>query len=198
MINLVQFPFSAPIYFCYAAPVLILAAGALFALIPRPPQLALGLLTVFYLLFVIWRVTPAFVYNMGYTATPYFQTVPLNLPRGGNLRVDPIQADAYGELIPFIQTHTSGEFTYAGPDCPEIYFLTGLKNPMRTLFDSFDEPEGRTERILQAIETHHITVLTFNEKPAFAGKINRELEQVVQGRFPQSKQMGNFLVRWRD
>jgi len=198
MTSLVQFPFSAPIYFCYAAPVLILAANALFALIPRPPHLVLGVLMVFYLLFVVWRVTPAFVYNMGFSAMPYVQTVPLNLPRGGNLRIDAIQADAYGELIPFIQAHTSGGFTYAGPDCPEIYFLTGLKNPTRTLGDSFDDPVGRTDRILQAIDAHHITVLTFNEKPAFAGNIDRELEQVVQSRFPQSKLIGHFLVRWRD
>jgi hypothetical protein len=160
--------------------------------------LALGVLLVFYLLFVVYRVTPAFVFDMGFTAAPDVQTEPLKLARGGNLRVDPIQADVYEELIPFIQAHTSGEFTYAGPDCPEIYFLTRLKNPTRTLGDSFDEPEGRTERILRAIETHNITVLTFNEKPGFAGEINRELEQIVQSRFPQSKQVGNFRVRWRE
>ncbi len=83
MTSLVQFPFSAPIYFCYAAPVLILAANALFALIPTlPTHLVLGVLMVFYLLFVLWRVTPAFVYNMGFSATPHVQTVLLNLPAG--------------------------------------------------------------------------------------------------------------------
>ena len=198
MTSLVQFPFSAPIYFCFAAPVGALAAGALLAFIPRPPRVALGFLLVFYLLFVVYRVTPAFVFDMGYNAAPDVQTEPLKLARGGNLRVDPVQADEYKELIPFIQTHTSEEYMYAGPDCPEIYFLTGLKNPTRTLGDSFDEPEGRTERILQAIEAHHLTVLTFNEKAAFAGTINRELEQVVQSRFPQSKQIGNFRVMWRE
>ncbi len=198
MTNLVQFPFSAPIYFCYVAPVLVLATGALLELIPRPPRLALGALLIFFLLFVVWRVTPAFIFNMGITAAPDVQTEPLKLARGGNLHVNPIQAQVYEELIPLVQAHASGEFTYAGPDCAEIYFLTGLKNPTRTLFDSFDDPEGRTERILQAIETHHITVLTFNENPGFAGNINWELEQVVKSRFPQSKQIGNFRVRWRE
>jgi len=198
MISLVQFPFSAPIYFCFAAPGGVLAAGALLALIPRPPRVALGFLLAFYLMFVVYRVTPAFVFDMGYNAAPDVQTEPLKLARGGNLRGDPVTADEYQELIPFIQTHASGDYIYAGPDCPEIYFLTGLKNPTRTLGDSFDEPEGRTERILQAIETHHITVLTFNEKAAFAGTINRELEQVVQSRFTQSKQIGNFRVMWRE
>jgi hypothetical protein len=198
MTNLVQFPFSAPIYFCYVAPVLVLAAGALLALIPRPPRLALGILLVFYLLFVVWRVTPAFVFDMGFAATPDVQTEPLKLARGGNLRVDPIQAQVYEELISLVQTHASGEFTYAGPDCAEIYFLTGLKNPTRTLFDSLDEPQGRTERILQAIENHHITVLTFNDQPGFALGINHELEQLVKSHFPYSKQVGHFRVRWRE
>jgi hypothetical protein len=199
MTSLVQFPFSAPIYFCYVAPVLVLAASALFAFIPRPPHLALGVLMVFCLLFAVWRATPAFVSHMGHTpAAPHFQMETLNLPRGGNLRIDSIQADVYEELIPFIQAHASGGFTYAGPDCAEIYFLTGLKNPTRTLFDSFDEPEGRTERILRAIDAHHITTLTFNDQPGFAGKINQELEQAVQTSFPHSKQVGHFQVRWRE
>jgi hypothetical protein len=199
MTSLVQFPFSAPIYFCYVAPVLVLAASALFAFIPRPPHLALGVLMVFCLLFAVWRATPAFVSHMGHTpAPPHFQMETLNLPRGGNLRIDSIQADVYEELIPFIQAHASGGFTYAGPDCAEIYFLTGLKNPTRTLFDSFDEPEGRTERILRAIDAHHITTLTFNDQPGFAGKINQELEQAVQTSFPHSKQVGHFQVRWRE
>jgi hypothetical protein len=198
MTSIVQFPFSAPIYFCFAAPIGVLAAGALLSRIPRPPRLALGFLLAFYLLFVVYRVTPAFVYDMGYKAAPDVQTAPLKLARGGNLRGNPVQTDEYQKLIPFIQAHASGEYIYAGPDCPEIYFLTGLKNPTRTLGDSFDEPVGRTERILQAIETHHITVLTFNEKAAFAGTINRELEQVVQSRFTQSKQIGNFRVMWRE
>ena len=197
MTSIVQFPFSAPIYFCYAAPTLILAASALFALTPAPPRLALGVLGVFYLLFVGWRVTPAFVFRMGYSATPYSQAATLTLPRGGNVTMEPIQADMYQELIPLIQAHSSSEFTYAGPDCAEIYFLTGLKNPTRTLFDSFDDPNGRTDRILQAIDAHRITVLTFNDQPGFAGTINRQLEEAVKTSFPYSKQLGHFQVRWR-
>jgi hypothetical protein len=198
MTSLVQFPFSAPIYFCYVAPVLVLATAALFSLIPRPPHLALGALMIFYLLFAVARVTPGFIYNMGFSAAPDSETQPLKLARAGNLRVEPNRAAVYEELIPFIQAHASGEFIYAGADCPEIYFFTALKNPTRTLVDSFDEPEGRTQRILDAIETHHITVLAFNETPSFAGTINRELEQAVKSSFPQSKQIGNFRVRWRE
>jgi hypothetical protein len=135
---------------------------------------------------------------MGISATPYFQTQPLNLPRGGNVLVDPIQADVYDRLIPFLQSHSSSDFTYAGPDCAEIYFLSGLKNPTRTLFDSFDEPVGRKERILQAIDARRITTIVFNELPGFAGTINRELEKAAETKFPHSKQFGRFLVRWRD
>ena len=198
MTSLVQFPFSAPIYFCYAAPVLILAAAGLFGFIPGTPRIALGALMIFYLLFVIWRITPSFVNDMGYAASSDFQTEELSLPRGGQLRISPIEAQMYEELIPLIRQHTVGDFTYAGPDCAEIYFLAGLKNPTRTLFDSFDDPAGRTLRIQKAIEAHHITVLTFNERPGFAGKINQDLEQLVKTDFPYSRQVGNFRVRWRE
>lgn len=198
MTSLVQFPFSAPIYFCYAAPVLILAAAALFGLLPKPPRFALGALITFYLLFVIWRVTPAFVFNMGYTPSPVLFGAELNLPRGGHIRMDPTDAQMYEDLIQLIRQHAAGDYIYAGPDCAEIYFLTGLKNPTRTLFDSFDEPAGRTRRILDSINARHITVLAFNEKPGFAGKINHDLEDRVQADFPYSRQIGHFQVRWRE
>jgi hypothetical protein len=51
---------------------------------------------------------------------------------------------------------------------------------------------------LNAIDAHHITVLTFNEQPSFAGRIDQNLEDQVKDMFPYSKQIGHFRVRWKE
>lgn len=197
LMTLVQFPFSGGIYFCYAAPVLILAAGALFTSLPRPPHFVLGVLLIFYALFAAWRVTPAFIFNIGVGNAPDIQTEPLQMPRAGGLRVDPVEAAMYDELIQLVQQHAGGEYIYAAPDCPEVYFLSGLKNPTRTLFDFFHDPADRDARILQTIESHHIKVVAFNEEPGFSGGMDDHLEEMLEDRFPFTQQVGHFQVRWR-
>src|SRR5439155_25723243 len=127
--SVVQFPFGAPVYFFYAAPLVILAATALFASAAQPPRFVLGALLCFYLLFVILRVSPGLIYELGTKYAPDIQTNRLTIARAGGLRVQPSDALLYDELIPLVQSHAAGKFIYAAPDCPEVYFLSGLQNP---------------------------------------------------------------------
>ena len=57
---------------------------------------------------------------------------------------------------------------YAGPDTPEIYALTGLRNPTRSLFDYLD-PIGlraRTRDLLRALRSRGVTAIVINRDPA--------------------------------
>lgn len=197
MCNLVRFPFTAPIYFCYVSPLLALSLLAVLSWREQPPRFLLGSLLVFYLLFAVLRFTPSFIYAMGdvYISDPESQ--PLRLERAGGLRVDPDEAEEYERLIPVIQQHAAGEYIYAAPDCPEVYFLSGLRNPIRTLFDFFDDPTGRNERILSAIETHQVKVVAIFSKPEFSVPLAPEIKTVLAERFPYSTTVGRFEVRWR-
>ena len=196
MSSLVQFPFSAPIYFCYVAPLTILAATALLASTPQSPRLILGALAAFYLLFGVLIVTPSFIYTMGYSYTPDLQTLQLALPRAGGIRIDPGEAQLYQRMIPLIQAHAIGEYMYAAPDCPEVYFLSGLQNPTRTLFDFFDDPTDRTERILSALENRHVNVVAIKRWPSFSRPMSNDLERAIEERFPHSTDVGLFVIRW--
>src|ERR1700719_2027710 len=111
--RLVQFPFTAPIYFCYVGPLVILFATALFASAARPPRFVLGTLLVFYLLFAVLRVTPGFIYQMGSRYAPDTQTEQITLARAGGLRVDPTDAQKPQELINKVQSHAGRGFVYA-------------------------------------------------------------------------------------
>jgi hypothetical protein len=194
--GLVQFPFAGPVYFCYVAPLAILAAVAMLRDFPGIPRLLLAVLFLYYLLFVVFRATPTFIYDMGQHYERDFETQTLDLPRAGNLRVDGDHVQIYKELIPLVQKHAGTGEIYAAPDCPEVYFLAGYKNPTRVLFDFFDDPAGRTERILKMIDTRPIRVVVIDLDPGFSGEIPDELHDALVERFPAEDRVGHFEVRW--
>ena len=111
--------------------------------------------------------------------------------------MDAQSAGLYNALIPIIQQHANGQFIYADPDCPEVYFLAGFRNPTRTLFDFFDAPEGRTQRILNAIQNHHVNVIVLASQQSFSPPIVPDLLAALKDRFPQSANVGRFEVRWK-
>jgi hypothetical protein len=195
--NLIRFPFSAPIYYCYALPLVLLAVVAVLSALDDPPRLLLGALLAFYLLFAVLILTPGFIYAMGAFAQPDPQTRTLTLERSGPLRVSPTQAEAYERLIPLVRTHAGeSSYTFATPDCAEVYFLSGLRSMRRTMFDFFDEPVGRKEAILDGLERHGVKVIVICAQAQFSRR-DKALEAVLAERFPQSAVVGRFTVRWR-
>ena len=196
--TLIQLPFSAGIYFCYVAPLLAISLASIFAIPTRVSRPILGPLLAFYLAFAVFRVTPGFLYSMGYFYQPDPETTRLQLPRAGGLRVDAARAQEYEELIPVIRAHAGfSDYIYAAPDCPEVYFLAAKRNPTRTLFDFFDEPTDHVQRVLSAIDAHDVHVIALYSQPEFSPPISSDLATTLRERFPQSQQVGEFQVRWR-
>ena len=196
--TLIQFPFSARIYFCYIAPLLALSLGALFSVPARVSRPVLGMLLAFYFAFAVFRVTPSFLHAMAYFYQPDPETEPLRLPRAGGLRIDRPRAIEYERLIPEIQAHAGpGEYIYAGPDCPEVYFLAGKRNPTRTMFEFLEDPGEQTARVLRAIDTHQVEAVVVYSSPEFSRPLPPELLAALREHFPQAERIGQFEVRWR-
>jgi len=97
-----------------------------------------------------------------------------------------------------VGAHAQGDYIWAGPDCPEVYFLAAKRNPTRTLFDFFDEPAGRTVRVLDAIERHDVRVVVFNRRPPFSGAPPSDLVEALVERFPRTLDARWLHVRWRE
>jgi hypothetical protein len=195
--SVVQFPFSAAIYFCYVAPLVALTLFALLSLFPQLSQRLLVCVLGFYLLFAVTRITPGFIYEMEESYKPDMQIAPLNLDRAGGLRVTAEEASRYQELIAVVREHTRGPFIYAAPDCPEVYFLAGFRNPTRSLFDFLDDSSERRDEVLNALESHQVNVIVIYDKPAFSGELPETLRDALEERFPSSREVGPFDVRWR-
>jgi hypothetical protein len=195
--SLVQFPYAAPIYSCYVAPLAFLAMVALLRQFPAIPRSLLVTLWAGYLLFAVLRVTPGFIHNMGFRYQPEMQTQTLDLPRAGGLRVDAQSAAVYSRLIPLIQQHAGAGEIYAGRDCPEVYFLAGYRNPTPDIYDFLRGQAGSSEPVLQMLDARAIRVVVLNLNPPFSGMVPGDLQRAIAERFPNEQQVGNFEVRWR-
>src|SRR5262249_3762470 len=166
--SLVAFPFAAPVYFCYAAPLAFLAFASLLRLVGCPPESLTAFVAGYYLVFavlVLDRQTPN---HIGVDPTAKVEGLArLDLPRGGVL-VKSSDAREYRAVIDTLKAHARGEFTYAGPDAPEIYFLSGLRNPTRQLFDFLDPRGSDPTELLAILERRHVTAVVINRKIEFS------------------------------
>lgn len=196
--GLVQFPFAAPIYFFYFASFIALLILALVGSEPRSPRLLHASVLAFYLLFALLRTNPGYVYRLGYHFERYDPRAVLDLPRAGGLRVTAEDAELYGSLIPLIQEKSGGKPIYAGPDCPEIYFLSGLEEVTPDGAVLHRDPMLRPEELLRSLEENGTRAVVLSQKPAWATKIRPEVFAQFEKLFPHSRGIGRFVARWKD
>ena len=194
--TLVQFPFTAPIYFAYVAPLLFLTIAAFRSLREDTARPVVALLAGFYLAFPILRVTPGFIYHMGRHAAANAYTKPFRL-QGGAFRVRPSEDSIYSAIDDLLRAHATGAYIYAGPDSPEVYFLSGFRNPTRSLFDFFDARMRDREYLMRIIGEKEITAVVVNREPAFSQVLPADMVSALTDRFPHDSTVGQFTVRWR-
>ncbi len=196
--SLVQVPYAGPLYILYFAPIAILAVLATVAtqsarLGPRA-AIAAG----FFLIYGLTAVDPGHVsvWDGHLRAADTWPTVPLRLPRTG-LTSSPVFAERYERVVALLHAHSQpGGFTYAAPDCPEVYFLAQLQNPTRTLFDFLDDARDHDARVMRAIDARHVTAVAINTFPMFSPPIDPLLAAALRDRYPDSAVVDNFVVRW--
>ena len=195
--NLIQFPFIAPMYLLYIVPLVILAVTALISRLQDPPRLLVAAVFCFYLLYAMLEVTPGFIYAMGWHYSPDGESAKLTLPRAGGLRVSPETARTSEALGALLEQHANGEYIYATPDCPEVYFLYGFRNPTRTLLDFLDDPVGRTDRIVNALHAKNVSIVVINQRPQFSDPVPSDLRAALEREFPAQQVVDPFIVRWK-
>jgi hypothetical protein len=194
--SLVQFPFPAEIYFCYVAPLALLTAVALFRYLRTVTPPVPATIAAFYMAFAVVRVNTSTLGTMGITYEPYMRTERLPLERGA-IDVPSVHAAGYPLLLRALHERARGGYTWAAPDCPEIYFLSGLRNPTRSLFEFFDGVDGHAERVLRALDEHGVTAVVLNREPAFSPRLDAGLVAALERRYPYAMEIGPFQVRWR-
>lgn len=193
--SLVQYPFAAPIYAAYVAPLALLALlGVLSA---NHVDAGRGPLTVFpYLaVFLVLRAHPGTIRELGVHPGERVYTERLTLERGGIL-VTPAEKFQYERTVHLLQAHADGHFTLSAPDSPEIYYLSGLSNPTRRLYGFFAADDGEPDDILSTIRTNGIRAVAINREPDFSAPISSPISDSIAARLPRSERVGKFTVRW--
>lgn len=196
LFSLVQYPFAAPVYFLYLAPLVALAALAAVSTRPHRSRAAAAIPLAFYVVFGLTRINPGFIYNLGYRYEPYGPLTLLDLPRGG-IRVPVADRNGYTWLIAVVHAHDGGQPILALPDAPEVYFLTGSENPTPTLYEAFDDTTGAVDRLLAVATARDVHVVVVNQRPGFSPPLSAAAKAAIARRFPSAEQVGDFTVRWR-
>jgi hypothetical protein len=141
----------------------------------------------FYLFFGVLMLVPDHIYELTHTVGPMDE---LKLERAGGLRIE--YAADFAGLIQFLQTHSRNGLMYAGNDCPELYFLSGLKkrNPRRWGPPAID--------VSKALRSDDLKLVVINESPFFPlARMSPEVRAEVEREFPESRVMGIFHAFWR-
>ena len=189
--SLNQYPFAAPIYFCYTTPLVVtagVAAADAAACLRTRVTLPLATLLV---LFAVLVANRGGIDPLGHFYAPVRLEADLDLPRA-HLRVDAAEGDAYRRLVTTIALHHRGGQLIAGPDCPEVYFLAGLKSPSGALFDFFSDADPD-----DAAPWLNGEVIIINHRPQFSPVPSATLVAALQRNFAQGERIGPFEVRWR-
>jgi hypothetical protein len=143
-------------------------------------------------LFAIVALNPGYVYLLGAKYEHKSFPAELGIDRA-RLLVSPEDARVYSRVVDLIRTHSKGDYIYAAPDCPEVYFLAAKRNPRRVNFDFF-EPTATAD--LPALwRKYSVDVVVLNHRPMFSAAPVDEAA-LAQETFHEGVQVGQFEVRW--
>ncbi|MEJ2204101.1 MAG: glycosyltransferase family 39 protein [Gemmatimonadota bacterium] len=183
--SLVQFPYSSPAYFFYAAPLGVLATMALLhAAGRRRPGPVAGVLAALYTFL-----------GAGYVAgVAASSTTPLALERGG-IRVSEADAEQYARMTEVVRTHGRGGDIWAGPDAPEVYFLSGKPNRTPVIYEFLTPSSPTPEELVRFLDTR--TVVVINSRPLFSAPLSDDVQARLTRAFPEEEAIGPYIVRWR-
>lgn len=172
-----QFPFAQPVYYLYVWPIALVAAAALSTHAEQEPvasDVVAGrslLAPVTAGRIALFAVAAFFMVRCGADGVQYeFRDPDDNQPRGyrtlSGLKVWPEVAARYDGIAEAVARVPKDRTILAGPDSPEIYFLTGRENPTRLMYDFFAEPDSHP--LNSPERPREIGAVIINRAPAFS------------------------------
>lgn len=193
---LLEYPFAAPIYVLYAFPLTFLAAVALVRISGRPGGPVQAVILFFFFAFGLFRGIPLPLTTLGIRYEVTEAPEQLDLPRGG-LLVPPNEARGYRELVTLVRNRSAGRPVWAGPEAPEVYFLSGVQNHTGTLFDIFDPADVQAEPLTVRLDALGAAVVVLNLLPEFSPPLSDASIDSVRVDFPNERRILKYLVLWR-
>lgn len=183
----IQFPVSNRIYGLYLVPLAVIAVAVW--MVGSRKAWAITAILLLTSSIVAIQLERGYLYVTMPLTVPV-ELVPLDVDRGG-IHV-PLQHRFYVELVDHLEVHR-GSAIYAGPDAPEVYFLSATVNPTPVLFDfladhwSYDELAG-------LIADGGLSAVALNRSPDFSRQLPQELLEIIADEYPDRTSFGWFDV----
>lgn len=191
--TLVQFPFASTIYFCYIAPLVALTALAFLGHADPMHRHSASALGAFLIAFAVLRTNGTDLRFFGAEYHPQEEMRVLQMDRGG-IAMPVVHAEVYERLTTRLREQSKNGYTWASPDAPEIYFLSGLSSIERAPYEFFDDMDP--DRILKSIDSHGISAIVIQTMPMFSPPITDSLYRQLAKRFPLGQHFGPFILMW--
>lgn len=186
--GLLQFPFSAPLYVAYVAPLAVLLGAWLGR--GLDPRAAGAGLAFFGLFAVLWLHTGT-LSDFGWGYYRQRDLRPLGSARA-QLWVHASEARELDALLEYLAEEAPEGVLWCGPDAPEVYALSGRPDPTRGPFEFFqgDSLEQRTARLSELAPK----VVVINTQPSFSAPYSAVFEAKLQQRYSNWQRFGRFVV----
>ena len=194
MLSLNQFPYSAPNYFGYVAPLAILTAALVAAQYQALPKLVFGGVVLAAFAGIVLRVGS--VHTVGLNSTWWDDDHRLALPRGG-LRIPASDSAQYTDLFRIVTEHRGTGTIYAGPELPESYFLFGVRSPLREVYRLVPAGTVDSTRMGPLVDAKAVSMVLINHAPLFLDPIAPSVQAWLAIRYPKSERVGTIEARWR-
>jgi hypothetical protein len=195
---LIQFPFAAPVYFCYVAPLVLLAAIASLKTLGSPPGALPCAMLLALAVFGFSQLDHQSIGTIGEEYSDDPQVAILD-PDRASVRVTPLEVEEYAQVRELVDQHRrDSEPIFAGPDAPEIYFLTRSGNVTPALIDFLDRSNSTTgARLIDLLSAKNVPVVVLNHEPLQSPKLDPETITTIRALYPDGDRVGRFEVRWK-
>ena len=194
LFSLNQFPYSAPNYFAYVAPLAILTAALIAAHYHALPKLVFGGTALAVFAGIALRVGS--VHTIGLAATWWDDNHRLAVARGG-LRIPAADSAKYTDILRLVTEHRGTGTVYAGPELPEIYFLSGAHSPLREVYRFLPAGTVDSTQMALSFDVRAANIVLINHAPLFLDPIPPSVLAWLAIRYPESTRIGTIEARWR-
>lgn len=189
-----QFPYAAPNYFAYVAPLAILTAASAAAHFGALPRLTTATLVLAGFAAFLRLGS---VHNVGFYPAWWPYEHRLAVARGG-LLVTEYDSVRYTHLLDLVATHRGNGTVYAGPELPEVYFLSASRSPGRDSYSLFAGEAGDSTQLPRVFDAAAANVIVIKTRPMFNVPLRDDIRRWLEVRYPRSEAMDTLQVRWRE
>lgn len=209
LLALNQFPYAAPNYFAYVAPLAMLIGAALagasrrdaIRMVPGMAVVTRAVRTPFLvLLFVLfggWFHRIGSVQTVGEGSVWWDDAHALPGAHAGLFATRGDSA-THARLLDLIRTHGGPDRFAAGPELPQLYVLAGTTRLVPQPFLLGPAADADTAALPRALDPSLVDVVAINHAPLFLAPPSAAARAWIERRFPNVERVEDIEVRWRN